>query len=1002
MMSAEYVSENDFKFEVKNMYENEYKRIIEASKNNALTLFVGAGVSVLSNAPKWSEMIDRICEELGLDKKGKYSADECLQIPQIYYNEIGKNDNKYYSIINECLNAGSLIPNEIHKMLFKLAPASILTTNFDELLETAAAQECYSMKVIAAEDEIASINGGRFILKVHGDLKHRNIVFKEEDYLSYSENFKLTETLLKSIFSTNTVLFIGYGLNDYNIKLILNWSKSLLKEKFNKPIFIYTDNEKLSSSQLKYHESRGLRVIDFHNLIDGTSEFIDRYKTILESILHYSDTVIENKNKYELFDVLYRLLLPLDSMFALRPKDIEKRLSPYIILNNNTITVGYNQPNLLEYFLEILQIAEDEREKLPTDVFDKFNHILSVFRKGLIQKFDADNCYEVIDDKDIDFADEQCITFLFMKMNKFVNKKSKNLHYNYQKAFYLAKLNRFEESYNLFSKVAVQALINKNYLLFYLSQINRNSVLQTIKCINNAISYYNMYSVDNKESYNINFNQFPVEFQNDYDTISDLSSISSLLFKNFYDSFIESEKIEKEIDNTTYHIGGSAIVNNAFIIRNNIHFILGNYLLIDDFLEFKNSVKHTLNYLLQYYSIQNNSTRKGSIAEFFGSSSPQIIFDEIDFYCFVEYYKSDEIRELIQKYKITSIKFNKIEIIEEAIENIINYYDKILLKQTTKIELDACELKIKNCLILLKYINISQKLVDKICTFIFKYEFKNILIGEKILFLDAQLSERKMYSNHTRKIIAKTFCIYFTLHINSIKEKSNFNLYSNSKLNYYHLINYISNDIHNFSCPKLSKLISEIIANNYKFFCPIILEHYYHYLSKSQQNKVYLWAKKILFKSFDFKIFTMLLDKNKTIDKKIITALKNYLKEQINKTKYNKFDEKNKVFPLKNNFEELIYVGYWCFTGMLKHEDFKEFIGINNNFDFYFLYEKFDFSKFDVCFLLHNRNYVYEKLAENEIVKSNIRVAVSEAIKSKKLHYKDEEELNNILIRYFC
>ena len=84
------------------------------------------------------------------------------------------------------------------------------------------------------------------------------------------------------------------------------------------------------------------------------------------------------------------------------------------------------------------------------------------------------------------------------------------------------------------------------------------------------------------------------------------------------------------------------------------------------------------------------------IAEFFGSSSPQIIFDEIDFYCFVEYYKSDEIRELIQKYKITSIKFNKIEIIEEAIENIINYYDKILLKQTTKIELDACELKIKN------------------------------------------------------------------------------------------------------------------------------------------------------------------------------------------------------------------------------------------------------------------------------------------------------------------
>lgn len=107
------------------------------------------------------------------------------------------------------------------------------------------------MKVIASDDEVSEINGSRFILKVHGDLKHQNIVFKEEDYLSYSDNFKLIETLLKSIFSTNTVLFIGYGLNDYNIKLIMNWSKSLLKNKFNKPIFFYTDNDELTDAQLK-------------------------------------------------------------------------------------------------------------------------------------------------------------------------------------------------------------------------------------------------------------------------------------------------------------------------------------------------------------------------------------------------------------------------------------------------------------------------------------------------------------------------------------------------------------------------------------------------------------------------------------------------------------------------------------------------------------------------------------------------------------------------------
>ena len=52
--------------------------------------------------------------------------------------------------------------------------------------------------------------------------------------------------------------------------------------------------------------------------------------------------------------------------------------------------------------------------------------------------------------------------------------------------------------------------------------------------------------------------------------------------------------------------------------------------------------------------------------------------------------------------------------------------------------------------------------------------------------------------------------------------------------------------------------------------------HNFYYAKENKHQtlkKVYLWAKKILFKSFDFKIFTMLLDKNKTIDKKIITAL---------------------------------------------------------------------------------------------------------------------------------
>ena len=61
------------------------------------------------------------------------------------------------------------------------------------------------------------------------------------------------------------MVFIGYGLNDYNIKLILNWAKTLLKDHFNKPIFIYTGDDSLSAEELLYQKSRGLCVIEYES-----------------------------------------------------------------------------------------------------------------------------------------------------------------------------------------------------------------------------------------------------------------------------------------------------------------------------------------------------------------------------------------------------------------------------------------------------------------------------------------------------------------------------------------------------------------------------------------------------------------------------------------------------------------------------------------------------------------------------------------------------------------
>ena len=55
---------------------------------------------------------------------------------------------------------------------------------------------------------------------------------------------------------------------------------------------------------------------------------------------------------------------------------------------------------------------------------------------------------------------------------------------------------------------------------------------------------------------------------------------------------------------------------------------------------------------------------------------------------------------------------------------------------------------------------------------------------------------------------------------------------------------------------------------------------------------------------------------------------------------------------------ELKNVGYWCFIGRLKKKEFKNFIGHCDMFDFFYEYDKFDFEKFDVSWLLSWGNII--------------------------------------------
>jgi hypothetical protein len=152
--------------------------------------------------------------------------------------------SQYDEILKEVFDVQNS-PNSIHHKILSLNPAHIITTNYDNLLEDTYYQRGKYYTKISAEKDVSKAASSRYLLKVHGDFSRGfngdNVVLKESDYMSYDQNYPLISNLMKTIMATHTIVFIGYGLGDYNISLLPNWVKRLQKDDYSKPFLIRTE-----------------------------------------------------------------------------------------------------------------------------------------------------------------------------------------------------------------------------------------------------------------------------------------------------------------------------------------------------------------------------------------------------------------------------------------------------------------------------------------------------------------------------------------------------------------------------------------------------------------------------------------------------------------------------------------------------------------------------------------------------------------------------------------
>lgn len=249
--------------ELEHMIEN----MKVALQQDKLVIFVGAGVSKNSGIPTWGQMVRQFAERMDYPVD-RLSTTEYIRIPQYFYGmDQSEHHEEYYRILQETISM-DVKPNLLNELIAQIHPKHIVTTNYDKLMDEVAD----GYEIIREEKDFLKTSSNHYLIKMHGDMDQvRHIVFKEDDYLQYSETHRLTETFLKSLLIDHVFVFVGYSLNDYNLNTFTSWIDYIaqemnVKEHMHKNYFLSSSNHASKQYLHRYYQNKGLQVIDLYNL----------------------------------------------------------------------------------------------------------------------------------------------------------------------------------------------------------------------------------------------------------------------------------------------------------------------------------------------------------------------------------------------------------------------------------------------------------------------------------------------------------------------------------------------------------------------------------------------------------------------------------------------------------------------------------------------------------------------------------------------------------------
>lgn len=208
--------------------------------------------------------------------------------------------NKLIEYLNIFLHKDIAKPGDVHKNFAKLHFDTIITTNYDRLLEDTYYIMNKKCKKICDSKDLALFNNEEIkIIKIHGDLeRYDSIIITKEDYDKVGKN-SLYKNDLKYLINAKSLVFIGYSFEDPDLKKIIKEVHKDIKP-YEPPLYAILINA--DKDTLNFFETENVTVTNISDsrnhkellseLFDQLYKYIEKetrrhtYENIGEEIIH--------------------------------------------------------------------------------------------------------------------------------------------------------------------------------------------------------------------------------------------------------------------------------------------------------------------------------------------------------------------------------------------------------------------------------------------------------------------------------------------------------------------------------------------------------------------------------------------------------------------------------------------------------------------------------------------------------------------------------------------